>query len=67
MTLLLCLSNLQEPESVDKDILRRWYVTPCDPYDMNLALPEAPPELVNELARRYVFYPYLPNRCVLLI
>lgn len=46
-----------EPDSIDKEFLRRWYVARCDPYAAD-ALPEAPSELVNELARRYdcVFY-----------
>lgn len=43
----------QEPESIDKDILRRWYVSRCDPYDANVPLPEPPAELVCELARRF--------------
>lgn len=43
----------QEPESIDKDILRRWYVSRCDPYDTNVRLPEPPAELVCELARRF--------------
>jgi phosphoribosylaminoimidazole-succinocarboxamide synthase len=41
-----------EPDSIDKEFLRRWYVARCDPYSAD-ALPEAPSELVNELARRY--------------
>ena len=48
-----------EPDSIDKEFLRRWYVARCDPYAVD-ALPEAPSELVNELARRYdcVFITY---------
>jgi len=42
-----------EPDSIDKEFLRRWYVARCDPYSAD-ALPEAPSELVNELARRYI-------------
>lgn len=42
------------PESVDKDLLRVWYQANCDPY-RDTILPEAPPELVNELSRRYVY------------
>jgi hypothetical protein len=37
---------------VDKDLLRRWYVSHCDPYDASLALPEVPADLVAELSRR---------------
>ena len=42
------------PEHVDKDFLRVWYQANCDPY-RDAILPEAPPELVNELSRRYVY------------
>jgi phosphoribosylaminoimidazole-succinocarboxamide synthase len=42
------------PESVDKDLLRNWYQSNCDPY-RDTDLPEAPPELVDELSRRYVY------------
>jgi hypothetical protein len=52
---LIYTSNLvQDPECVDKDLLRRWYVSHCDPYDASLALPEVPADLVAELSRRYV-------------
>jgi phosphoribosylaminoimidazole-succinocarboxamide synthase len=44
---------VQDPECVDKDLLRRWYVSHCDPYDASLALPEVPADLVAELSRRY--------------
>lgn len=43
----------QEPDNIDKEFLRRWYVGQCDPYTTP-DLPVAPPHLVNELARRYV-------------
>lgn len=37
---------------MDKDVLRRWYLTHCDPYDTSVGLPEAPVGLVAELSRR---------------
>lgn len=43
----------EEPDSMDKEFLRRWYVQQCDPYAEEV-LPDAPAELVNELARRYI-------------
>lgn len=46
-----------EPDSIDKEFLRRWYVARCDPYAAD-TLPEAPSELVNELARRYYMIVY---------
>jgi phosphoribosylaminoimidazole-succinocarboxamide synthase len=43
----------QEPENVDKEVLRKWYASQCDPYKDEF-LPTAPLELVNELSRRYI-------------
>jgi len=43
----------QEPQNIDKEFLRLWFVDNCDPYnDENL--PDAPDELVIELSRRYI-------------
>lgn len=42
-----------EPQSVDKEFIRLWFRDRCDPYN-DATLPAAPPELVAELARRYV-------------
>jgi phosphoribosylaminoimidazole-succinocarboxamide synthase len=42
-----------EPENIDKEFLRKWYVANSNPYE-DETLPEAPPDLVNELARRYI-------------
>jgi len=42
-----------EPENIDKEFLRLWFKQVCDPYkDENI--PEAPKDLVCELARRYI-------------
>ena len=43
----------EEPEYFDKEFLRLWFKEHCDPY-ADTALPEAPPEMVAELAQRYV-------------
>jgi phosphoribosylaminoimidazole-succinocarboxamide synthase len=43
----------QEPENIDKEFLRLWFASRCDPY-ADKVLPSAPPELVSELSRRYV-------------
>ena len=43
----------QEPESIDKEFLRLWFVEKCDPYKDEV-LPEAPEELVIELSKRYI-------------
>jgi phosphoribosylaminoimidazole-succinocarboxamide synthase len=43
----------QEPENIDKEFLRLWFAQNCDPYKDEV-LPEAPKELVVELARRYI-------------
>ncbi len=43
----------EEPEYFDKEFLRLWFKEHCDPYKDEV-LPEAPPELVAELSRRYI-------------
>ncbi|MDP9249244.1 MAG: phosphoribosylaminoimidazolesuccinocarboxamide synthase [bacterium] len=43
----------EEPEYFDKEFLRLWFKDNCDPYKDEI-LPEAPPELVAELSRRYI-------------
>jgi phosphoribosylaminoimidazole-succinocarboxamide synthase len=43
----------EEPDYFDKEFLRLWFIEHCDPYkDANL--PQAPPQLVTELSRRYI-------------
>ena len=42
-----------EPENFDKEFLRLWFKENCDPYG-DAKLPEAPPEMVEELSRRYI-------------
>lgn len=42
-----------EPDNIDKEFLRLWFRENCDPYK-DEELPEAPRELVLELARRYI-------------
>jgi fusion protein PurCD len=43
----------QEPENIDKEFLRLWFVKNCDPY-RDKVLPKAPNELVIELSRIYM-------------
>lgn len=43
----------QEPEYFDKEFLRLWFKEHSDPYK-DEKLPDAPPELVAELSRRYI-------------
>lgn len=43
----------EEPEYFDKEFLRIWFKDNCDPYK-DAVLPEAPADLVAELARRYI-------------
>jgi phosphoribosylaminoimidazole-succinocarboxamide synthase len=43
----------EEPQYFDKEFLRLWFRDHCDPYK-DLTLPPAPPELVQELSRRYI-------------
>ncbi|KAK2992085.1 hypothetical protein RJ640_023468 [Escallonia rubra] len=48
------LENGLEPENVDKEFLRLWFKNHCNPYEDEV-LPDAPEELVSELAWRYIF------------
>lgn len=43
----------EEPQYFDKEFLRLWFRDHCDPYH-DATLPPAPPELVQELSRRYI-------------
>lgn len=43
----------KEPENIDKEFLRLWFVDHCDPY-RDEDLPGAPEDLVIELSRRYI-------------
>ncbi|KAI3806707.1 hypothetical protein L1987_22621 [Smallanthus sonchifolius] len=46
--------NGLEPENVDKEFLRLWFKDHCNPYE-DKVLPDAPEDLVTELAWRYIF------------
>lgn len=43
----------QEPDNIDKEFLRLWFREHCDPYK-DKVIPDAPRNLVLELARRYI-------------
>jgi phosphoribosylaminoimidazole-succinocarboxamide synthase len=43
----------EEPQYFDKEFLRLWFIEHSDPYK-DSTLPSAPPELVQELSRRYI-------------
>ncbi len=43
----------EEPQYFDKEFLRLWFAEHCDPYK-DKTLPAAPPDLVDELSRRYI-------------
>lgn len=43
----------KEPENIDKEFLRLWFVDHCDPYN-DPVLPEAPTELIATLSSRYI-------------
>ena len=45
--------NGHEPQNIDKEFLRLWFVDNCDPYN-DSELPSAPDELVAELSQRYI-------------
>ena len=48
------MSAGQEPQNIDKEFLRLWFVDNCDPYNDEV-LPDAPEELVAELSSRYIY------------
>ncbi|KAI9917237.1 hypothetical protein PsorP6_012769 [Peronosclerospora sorghi] len=52
-TYAACLAAGKSPDNIDKEFLRLWFKEHCDPYN-DAVLPEAPKELVTELARRYI-------------
>lgn len=43
----------KEPEMIDKEFFRLWFRERCDPY-ADATLPTPPPELIAELAARYI-------------
>lgn len=47
------LAKHEEPENIDKEFLRLWFVANCDPY-VDKVLPEAPEELIVRLSARYI-------------
>ena len=48
------IKNGKEPQNIDKEFLRLWFVDNCDPYN-DKELPNAPEELVIELSKRYIY------------
>lgn len=42
----------EPPENFDKEFIRKWVMTQCDPYKD--PIPEIPKELVEEMSRRYI-------------
>tara|TARA_B110000014_G_scaffold263551_1_gene260749 strand:+ start:1136 stop:2122 length:987 start_codon:yes stop_codon:yes gene_type:complete len=47
-------SSGKEPQNIDKEFLRLWFIDNCDPYNDEI-LPDAPKELVAELSNRYIY------------
>ena len=43
----------EEPDMIDKEFLRLWFASRCDPYNTSEKLPEAPTELKIELSAKY--------------
>lgn len=43
----------KEPENIDKEFLRLWFVDHCDPYK-DAVLPKAPDDLIVTLSSRYI-------------
>lgn len=47
------IAENKEPENIDKEFLRLWFVDHCDPYKDEV-LPQAPQDLIVKLASRYI-------------
>lgn len=47
------MSKALEPENIDKEFLRLWFVDNCDPYNDEV-LPQAPEDLIIKLSSRYI-------------
>ena len=48
------MEKKREPENIDKEFLRLWFMDNCDPYK-DKTLPPAPSDLVTELSSRYIY------------
>tara|TARA_X000001036_G_scaffold196236_1_gene184913 strand:+ start:876 stop:1847 length:972 start_codon:yes stop_codon:yes gene_type:complete len=48
------MADGMEPENIDKEFLRLWFVDNCDPYN-DEKTPPAPEDLVVELSNRYIY------------
>jgi phosphoribosylaminoimidazole-succinocarboxamide synthase len=48
-----CMALGKEPDNISKEFLRLWYREHCNPYE-DSEIPDAPRDLVLELARRYI-------------
>jgi phosphoribosylaminoimidazole-succinocarboxamide synthase len=56
------MAQQMEPENIDKEFLRLWFVQHCDPYK-DAILPEAPEDLVLTLGARYIqLYEMITNQ-----
>jgi phosphoribosylaminoimidazole-succinocarboxamide synthase len=52
----------KEPENIDKEFLRLWFVDHCDPYK-DAVLPQAPNDLIVTLSSRYIqLYEMITNK-----
>ena len=48
------MASNNEPQNIDKEFLRLWFVDNCDPYNDEV-LPAAPEDLIVELSSRYIY------------
>ena len=48
------MASENEPQNIDKEFLRLWFVDNCDPYNDEV-LPAAPEDLIVELSSRYIY------------
>ena len=56
------LQNGLDPESLDKDLIRKWVADQGDPYDPEFLVPQIPPDVITRVERSYYeFYKSLDN------
>ena len=47
------LNNNKEPEKLDKDLVRDFIKSKCDPYDLSIPLPTVPTHMIESVSKTY--------------
>ena len=48
-----CMDQGKEPDNIDKEFIRKWYVEQCNPYN-DKQLPKIPTNMIETLSKRYI-------------